>query len=74
MKAGQILLTIFWMLPAVVYAQKNIVSRIILIGDAGEYSKRQNGVILDAAGKILKGKTPVFYLGDNVHRMDFILT
>lgn len=29
MKAGQILLTIFWMLPAVVYAQKNIVSRII---------------------------------------------
>jgi len=44
------------------------------IGDAGEYSKRQNGVILDAAGKILKGKTPVFYLGDNVHRMDFILT
>jgi hypothetical protein len=67
MKAGRILLTIFCMLPIVVYAQKNIVSRIILIGDAGEYSKRQNGVILDAAEKILKGKTSVFYLGDNVY-------
>ena len=48
-----------------VHAQDSIRSRIILIGDAGEYGKKQAGVITDAAAHILKNKTTVFYLGDN---------
>jgi len=63
----RVFLAMLSVLPVVARAQSNIVYRVILIGDAGEYSKRQNGVILDAAGKILKGKTSVFYLGDNVY-------
>ena len=63
----RVFLAMLSVLPVVAHAQGNIVYRVILIGDAGEYSKRQNGVILDAAGKILKGKTSVFYLGDNVY-------
>jgi len=46
---------------------QDIRHRIILIGDAGEYGKRQGGVITHAASQILKGKTTVFYLGDNVY-------
>jgi hypothetical protein len=50
-----------------VHAQDNIRSRIILIGDAGEYGPRQGGVITHAAAHILKNKTTVLYLGDNVY-------
>lgn len=46
---------------------QEVLHRIILIGDAGEYGKRQNGVITHAAANIIKGKTTVFYLGDNVY-------
>jgi hypothetical protein len=44
-----------------------VVSRIVLIGDAGEIDPGQTAVIRHAAGKILKGKTTVLFLGDNIY-------
>ncbi|MES2454712.1 MAG: metallophosphoesterase [Bacteroidota bacterium] len=50
-------------------AQKtdSVVTRVILIGDAGEMDTQQDGVINQAAAKVLKNKTTVFYLGDNIY-------
>lgn len=48
-------------------AQDSVRYRIILIGDAGELGKQQNGVLQSAAGNILKNKTSVLYLGDNIY-------
>jgi hypothetical protein len=44
-----------------------IYSRVILIGDAGEIDQQQSAVLRHAAGSILKGKTTVMYLGDNIY-------
>lgn len=48
-------------------AQDSIVHRVILIGDAGEMTKEQQRVIPIAAGLVMKDKTTVLYLGDNVY-------
>lgn len=48
-------------------AQDSILSRIIFIGDAGEMDKQQEIVLPHAAANIIKGKTSVFYLGDNIY-------
>jgi hypothetical protein len=45
----------------------SVVSRLILIGDAGEMDMQQGGVINHAAGNVIDGKTTVFYLGDNIY-------
>jgi hypothetical protein len=47
--------------------QDSIVSRTILIGDAGEMDQQQDGVITHAVTSVLPGKTKVFYLGDNIY-------
>lgn len=44
-----------------------VVSRIVLIGDAGEIDAGQAHVIRHAAGNVLKGKTTVLFLGDNIY-------
>ena len=44
-----------------------IVSRMVFIGDAGEIDPQQSQVISHAAGQVLKGKTTVLYLGDNIY-------
>jgi hypothetical protein len=49
------------------HAQDSVKYRIILIGDAGELDKQQNGVIQHAVSNVLKGKTSVLYLGDNIY-------
>jgi hypothetical protein len=51
----------------VAIAQDSIRARIILIGDAGEIDEQQKMVIPDAAKHILKDKTTVIYLGDNIY-------
>src|SRR5471030_230396 len=48
-------------------AQDSVVYRVILIGDAGEIDKQQMAVLSFAANKIIKNKTTVIYLGDNVY-------
>jgi hypothetical protein len=48
-------------------AQDSVVYRVILIGDAGEISKEQQKVIPIAAGQVIKNKTTVLYLGDNIY-------
>lgn len=48
-------------------AQDSIISRIILIGDAGEINKGQQFIIQDALQKAIPGKTIVLYLGDNIY-------
>ncbi|HEX8609261.1 MAG TPA: metallophosphoesterase [Pedobacter sp.] len=45
----------------------SIVSRLILIGDAGEMDLQQGGVITHAAANVIDGRTTVFYLGDNIY-------
>jgi hypothetical protein len=63
----RLILLPFFIIPFLVNAQNTILHRIILIGDAGEYGIKQNGVIKHAAANILKNKTTVFYLGDNIY-------
>lgn len=59
---------VFFMLPLLLFGQTDSVqSRLILIGDAGEMDQQQSGVIDHAVSKVLKGKTTVFYLGDNIY-------
>ena len=45
----------------------SVVTRTILIGDAGEMDTQQGGVITHASNSVLAGKTTVFYLGDNIY-------
>ncbi|MEJ5960989.1 metallophosphoesterase [Pedobacter immunditicola] len=45
----------------------SIVSRVILIGDAGEVHVAQAAVIKHAADNILRHKTNVLFLGDNIY-------
>ncbi|NII23814.1 BamA/TamA family outer membrane protein [Pseudoflavitalea sp. X16] len=51
----------------VTQAQDSIVHRVILIGDAGEISKEQQRIIPLAAEMVIKNKTSVLYLGDNIY-------
>src|SRR4051812_13400492 len=48
-------------------AQEAIITRTILIGDAGQLDSGQQQVIRSAAKQILKGKTTVLFLGDDVY-------
>lgn len=48
-------------------AQDSVVHRIILIGDAGEIDKQQMAVLGFAANTIIKDKTTVLFLGDNIY-------
>ncbi|HEX8024411.1 metallophosphoesterase, partial [Mucilaginibacter sp.] len=50
-----------------VQAQDSVQYRMILIGDAGEIDMQQSAVLKHAAANILKNKTSVFYLGDNIY-------
>jgi hypothetical protein len=52
---------------AVAQEQDSIVSRTILIGDAGEVDSAQVRVLRSAAAHVLSGKTTVLFLGDNVY-------
>lgn len=52
---------------SVAQVRDSIVSRTILIGDAGEMDMQQDGVIQHAVKSVLAGKTTVFYLGDNIY-------
>ncbi|HJP64076.1 MAG TPA: BamA/TamA family outer membrane protein [Mucilaginibacter sp.] len=48
-------------------AQDSVVHRVILIGDAGEIDKQQMAVLGFAANSVIKNKTTVLYLGDNIY-------
>lgn len=48
-------------------AQDSIRARVILIGDAGELNKQQQAVLQHAALQVIKGKTTVLFLGDNIY-------
>src|SRR5690554_1319274 len=50
-----------------VFAQDNVVNRVIFIGDAGEINFKQETIIPLAADLILEGKTSVLFLGDNIY-------
>lgn len=45
----------------------SILTRVILIGDAGEVHLEQAAVIKHAAGNILQPKTSIMFLGDNIY-------
>lgn len=68
-RCSYLLLNIFLLISGYAEAQltDSVVSRVILIGDAGEMDLQQGGVIGSASGKVLQGKTTVFYLGDNIY-------
>lgn len=68
-RCSYLLLNIFLLISGYAEAQQtdSVVSRVILIGDAGEMDLQQGGVIGSASGKVLQGKTTVFYLGDNIY-------
>jgi hypothetical protein len=69
-KINSLLISLFWLAGFAANAQQQIDSvttRIVLIGDAGEMDMQQGGVIAHAASQIIKGKTTVFYLGDNIY-------
>ncbi|WP_295718701.1 metallophosphoesterase [Mucilaginibacter sp.] len=48
-------------------AQDSVRYRVILIGDAGEMGVHQSDVLKHAAANIVKNKTIVMYLGDNIY-------
>src|SRR5476649_113836 len=54
-------------LGSMLRAQDSVVYRVILIGDAGEIDKQQMAVLGFAANTVIKNKTTVIYLGDNVY-------
>lgn len=45
----------------------SIQARIILIGDAGEMDKAQETIMPAAAAQVIKGRTTVLFLGDNIY-------
>lgn len=55
----------FLMTP--VFSQDSILNRVIFIGDAGEINFKQETIIPLAADLVLKGKTSVLFLGDNIY-------
>lgn len=50
-----------------VIAQDSVLNRVIFIGDAGEINFKQETIIPLAADLILKGRTTVMFLGDNIY-------
>lgn len=61
------LILLFLFSNTVVPAQDSIVSRLILIGDAGKINQQQSTVINLASAQVLAGKTTVVFLGDNIY-------
>jgi UDP-2,3-diacylglucosamine pyrophosphatase LpxH len=55
------------LVPVRAQQQDALLARLIFIGDAGQVDKDQTLVIKDAASRIIKGKTKVMYLGDNIY-------
>lgn len=49
------------------FAQDSVMNRVIFIGDAGEINFKQETIIPLAADLVLKGKTTVLFLGDNIY-------
>jgi len=47
--------------------QDSLLARVIFIGDAGQIDAGQTLVIKDAASRIIKDKTQVIFLGDNIY-------
>jgi hypothetical protein len=62
-----LLLLIFLVNTANAQKTESVYSRLIFIGDAGEMDMEQNAVLKHAAAHIIKGKTTVMYLGDNIY-------
>jgi len=61
-----LILILSW--SGIAWAQKPaVVSRVILIGDAGEMDTQQSQVLKHAASQVIKGKTTVLFLGDNIY-------
>lgn len=48
-------------------AQDSVQYRVIFIGDAGEMNAAQRESLKNAANHVIKGKTTVMYLGDNIY-------
>src|SRR6202000_74406 len=65
----KLLLCLVFLLGGIILAkaQDSIVYRVVLIGDAGEIDKEQQAVLGFAANSIIKDKTTVLYLGDNIY-------
>jgi Calcineurin-like phosphoesterase len=66
-KKTLIILLFFLVFGQLLKAQDSVIHRMILIGDAGEIDKQQMAVLGFAANKVIKNKTTVIYLGDNVY-------
>src|SRR5690606_13861137 len=64
-KILKIVLFLFFTAPSL--AQDAEVSRVIFIGDAGETNPEQGTIVPFAAELVLKGKTTVLFLGDNIY-------
>lgn len=60
-------LLLFQNLPVTAQQTDSLLSRTILIGDAGEMDAQQDGVIKHAASSVVQGKTRVIFLGDNIY-------
>ncbi|MDB5020796.1 MAG: hypothetical protein JWQ28_1923 [Pedobacter sp.] len=68
MRSLIIILFIFSQLgPAAGQQKDSVLSRVILIGDAGKVDRAQVQVIRSAANHILKDRTTVLFLGDNIY-------
>jgi len=61
------MLMLFLVFGRMLKAQDSVVYRVILVGDAGEIDKQQMAVLSFAANTIIKDKTTVIYLGDNIY-------
>jgi len=67
MRKATITLILIFLLVNLSEAQDSIRHRMIFIGDAGEINHKQEEIIPYASGLVLRGKTTVMYLGDNVY-------
>ncbi|RFZ84247.1 hypothetical protein DYU05_01045 [Mucilaginibacter terrenus] len=63
----KLLLALILLFPSLLMAQTGVRNRVILIGDAGEIDPQQSFVLTNAATRIIKDKTTVVYLGDNIY-------
>jgi Calcineurin-like phosphoesterase len=61
------LFSCFLLISITTQAQDSILTRIIMIGDAGEINKEQQAVIPTASNLVIPHKTTVIYLGDNIY-------
>ncbi|MEO6719051.1 MAG: metallophosphoesterase [Ferruginibacter sp.] len=60
-----ILLLVGYIQP--MHAQDSVKQRVILIGDAGEANEYQKALLMDAAKRVVPGKTTALFLGDNIY-------